>query len=147
MKLSNLSSGKFLIMVTALLWSAFLFSATPASAAVLAAGGDHNLFINDKGTLWAQGDNGYGLSNTLRALWARRRRWPRARITACLEVRWDRNRFWQKRFRFKYRVHAFGLSGVAAVAAGGYHSLALMSDGTVTAWGLNDYHQCEILRI
>ena len=28
-----------------------------------------------------------------------------------------------------------GLSGVTAIAAGDYHSLALKSDGTVVAWG------------
>src|SRR5450830_1351790 len=31
-----------------------------------------------------------------------------------------------------------GLSGVTAIAAGWYHSLALRSDGTVVAWGRND---------
>src|SRR5437868_4019577 len=30
-----------------------------------------------------------------------------------------------------------GLSGVTAIAAGGYHNLALKSDGTVTGWGRN----------
>ena len=28
-----------------------------------------------------------------------------------------------------------GLSGVTAIAAGSYHSLALKGDGTVVAWG------------
>lgn len=32
-----------------------------------------------------------------------------------------------------------GLSGVKAIAVGNYHSAALMSDGSVTAWGLSDY--------
>ena len=32
---------------------------------------------------------------------------------------------------------ANGLSGVAQLAAGGYHSLAVMTDGTVRAWGYN----------
>jgi alpha-tubulin suppressor-like RCC1 family protein len=34
-----------------------------------------------------------------------------------------------------------GLSGVTAVAAGGFHSLALLEDGTVMAWGQNAYGQ------
>ncbi|MFJ4094216.1 RCC1 domain-containing protein [Kitasatospora sp. NPDC089913] len=34
-----------------------------------------------------------------------------------------------------------GLGGVQAVAAGGSHALALLKDGTVRAWGLNDKSQ------
>ncbi|MFB7381583.1 RCC1 domain-containing protein [Kitasatospora purpeofusca] len=34
-----------------------------------------------------------------------------------------------------------GLGGVQAVAAGGAHALALLKDGTVKAWGLNDKSQ------
>jgi len=33
------------------------------------------------------------------------------------------------------------LSGVTAIAAGGYHTLALKNDGSVVAWGDNDYGQ------
>jgi alpha-tubulin suppressor-like RCC1 family protein len=36
-------------------------------------------------------------------------------------------------------VAVSGLSGVTAVAGGGGHSLALLSDSTVMAWGLNEY--------
>ncbi|MGH3944688.1 MAG: VWA domain-containing protein, partial [Pseudonocardiaceae bacterium] len=47
------------------------------------------------------------------------------------------------------KVHAVGsknedgkeLTDVIALAAGWYHSLALLADGTVAAWGLNDYGQ------
>jgi len=38
-------------------------------------------------------------------------------------------------------VQVTGLSGVVAVAGGGYHSLAVKSDGTVWAWGYNSYGQ------
>jgi alpha-tubulin suppressor-like RCC1 family protein len=37
-----------------------------------------------------------------------------------------------------------GLSSVTAIAAGGYHSLALKSDGTVVAWGRNDDGQATV---
>ena len=32
-----------------------------------------------------------------------------------------------------------GLTGVTAIAAGGDHSLALLKNGTVMAWGSNEY--------
>ncbi|HEX5503851.1 MAG TPA: MBG domain-containing protein, partial [Thermomicrobiales bacterium] len=37
-----------------------------------------------------------------------------------------------------------GLAGVVAVAAGGYHSLALKADGTVVAWGYNSHGQADV---
>ena len=37
-----------------------------------------------------------------------------------------------------------GLSGVVAVAAGSSHSLALKADGTVVAWGDNDFGQSDV---
>ena len=37
-----------------------------------------------------------------------------------------------------------GLSDVTAIAAGGYHSLALKSDGTVVAWGANIWGQTDV---
>jgi hypothetical protein len=36
------------------------------------------------------------------------------------------------------------LSGVTAIAAGGYHSVALKSDGTVLAWGDNSSGQTDV---
>ena len=42
---------------------------------------------------------------------------------------------------------AGALSGVTAIAAGHFHSLALKSDGSVLAWGCgggNDYGQCTV---
>lgn len=35
-------------------------------------------------------------------------------------------------------------TGVVAVAAGGYHSLALRADGTVAAWGMNMYGETNV---
>ena len=37
-----------------------------------------------------------------------------------------------------------GLSNVVAIAGGGYHSLALQSNGTVVAWGYNSYGQTTV---
>ena len=36
-----------------------------------------------------------------------------------------------------------GLTGVTAIAAGGYFSLALKSNGTVVAWGNNEFGQAR----
>jgi hypothetical protein len=38
----------------------------------------------------------------------------------------------------------WGLSNVVALAAGNYHSLALLRDGTVVAWGDNAQDQCSV---
>ena len=37
-----------------------------------------------------------------------------------------------------------GLNGVVAIAAGGEHSLAIKPDGTVVAWGYNNYGQSVV---
>jgi len=38
-----------------------------------------------------------------------------------------------------------GLTNVVAIAGGGWHSLALKADGTVTGWGRNDFSQAAAL--
>ena len=84
---------------------------------MIAAGDNHNLLLKSDGTVWAWGNNGTGQlgdgTNT------------------------DRNT----------PVQVVGengvgyLTGVTAVAAGIFHSLALKSDGTVWAWGWNGFGQ------
>ena len=37
-----------------------------------------------------------------------------------------------------------GLSGVVAIAAGGFHTVALKQDGTVVAWGDNNKGQTKV---
>ncbi|ODA90867.1 hypothetical protein ATY41_08100 [Leifsonia xyli subsp. xyli] len=76
----------------------------------IAAGGYHSLALASDGTVWAWGHNNDGeLGN--------------GTTTASTTP-----------------VQAQGLGGrtITAIAAGGYHSLALASDGTVWAWGHNN---------
>ena len=34
-------------------------------------------------------------------------------------------------------------TNIISVACGGYHSVALKSDGTLECWGNNEYNQCN----
>jgi alpha-tubulin suppressor-like RCC1 family protein len=82
----------------------------------IAAGVQHSLALKNDGTVWAWGYNFYGqLGNgTFTTIDPSGVNTP---------------------------VQVTGLTGVKAVAAGGYHSLALKNDGTVWAWGYNLYGQ------
>jgi len=90
----------------------------PAPAAVpgltrvtaVAAGGTHSLALLSDGTVWAWGDNGL--------------RGPAGDGTP--------------RTAATTPVPMPGLGDVTAVSAGNFHSLALLRDGTVRAWGWND---------
>jgi alpha-tubulin suppressor-like RCC1 family protein/subtilisin family serine protease len=79
------------------------------NVSAVSAGGIHTLALKSDGTVWAWGSNQYGQVGV------------------------------QEQFNvFRTRpVQLPGLNGFIAVAAGGMHSLALKSDGTVWAWGAN----------
>jgi len=83
----------------------------------IAAGDLHNLALKSDGTVWAWGDNWWGElgdgTNT--------DRWTPVQVRGPGGVGY--------------------LTNVVAIATGGWHSLALKSDGTVWAWGYNKYGQ------
>ena len=78
----------------------------------IAAGGYHSIALKSDGTVWTWGDNGYGQLGS--GAWTDNSLIP---------------------------VQVSGLTGVVAIAAGGAHTLALKSDGTLWAWGSNQYGQ------
>jgi len=92
--------------------------ATPADVSgtgvtQVSAGGLHSLALHSDGTVWAWGNNFFGqLGNGT------------ANSSASLTP-----------------VQVTGLTGVTQVSAGGFDSLALRSDGTVWAWGMNNVGQ------
>jgi RHS repeat-associated protein len=81
----------------------------------VAAGEDHSVALMDNGTVRTWGSNEMGqLGNGDPVGYGNRRLTP---------------------------VLVPGLTGVVAIAAGRFHSLAVLSDGTVRAWGLNNLGQ------
>ncbi|AKT40998.1 MopE-related protein [Chondromyces crocatus] len=86
----------------------------PASAPreAVAAGAFHSLYLRDDGTVWAWGHNGDGQLGDGTVLT------PRATP-----------------------VRTVNLPPIAAIAAGGFHSLALDTAGHLWSWGLNTFGQ------
>jgi hypothetical protein len=83
----------------------------------LAAGINHSLVLKNDGTVWAWGDNTYGqLGNGTTG----------GSSSTPVQVK-DGNGGY--------------LQDVTAIAAGGFHNLALKDDGTVVVWGLNSLGQ------
>ena len=83
----------------------------------IAAGDYHSLALKSDGTVWAWGQNGEGQLGD--------------------GTNMDRSTPVQVLNEYKPDY----LTGVEAIAAGGQHSLALKSDGTVRVWGSNTYGQ------
>ena len=78
------------------------------SVVAVAAGGNHTLAVKADGTLWAWGLNNFGQLG---------------------DGTTGTNRL--------SPVQVSGLTNVVAAAAGSYHSLALLADGTAKSWGYN----------
>jgi alpha-tubulin suppressor-like RCC1 family protein len=92
----------------------FLKIGTDNDWAIVAAGGNHTVALKTDGSLWAWGANGYGQLGDGSS--------------------------------FSYYVRNNPLKIVAdndwaAVAAGGEHTVALKTDGSLWAWGRNEYGQ------
>jgi len=83
----------------------------------IAGGGFHSLALKSDGTVWAWGRNNSGQLGNGSSGTGKDESSP---------------------------VQVTGISGVIAIAAGYYHSLALKNDGTVWAWGRNNYGQLGI---
>ncbi len=103
------------------------------------AAGGHSLALKQDGTVVAWGQPlraGQCPGGVERGDRDRRRRGPQSGVEA------GRHRRRLGRQQRSGRPQCpVGLSGVTAIAAGGYHSLALKQDGTVVAWGCNGYGQ------
>lgn len=80
-----------------------------AATPMVAGGSAHSVALKSDGTVWTWGSNAYG------QLGVNSTTTPTSNTP----------------------VQVTGLSGITAIAAGGGHTLALKSDGTVWAWGLN----------
>jgi alpha-tubulin suppressor-like RCC1 family protein len=84
------------------------------SVKTIAAGLKHSIALKSDGTVWGWGDNYYGQIGT-----------------GALGLG----------LQYNSPAPVAGLSGIIAISAGEYHSLALKNDGTVWVWGRNNLGQ------
>ncbi len=89
----------------------------------IAAGGEHSLALLSDGTVMAWGADGYGQLGNATAEDPKEEEEPKEEPPKEEEV------------RSEVPVPVSGVSGVTAIAAGAHHSLALLGNGTVMAWG------------
>lgn len=109
------------------------------TVAAIAAGGWHNLFLKEDGTVGAWGNDAYGqrrvppeLSNVV-AIAAGYYHSLALRVDGTV-VGWGSNQYGRISI-------PPGLSNAVCISAGGYHSLALREDATVVAWGDSRFGQ------
>jgi len=140
-----------------------------AEVTAIAAGNTHALALNEKGIVWAWGDNLYGQLGRYNNMGRERPNPTPQRVVSLLDVTaiagglhhslalredgtvwaWGNNRYGQlgnsnhtgSDHPHPTPVQVAGLVNVTAIAAGYNYCLALMSDGTVWAWGDNRYGQ------
>ena len=95
----------------------------------IAAGWGHTVALKNDGTVWAWGDNHFGQlgDNTTT------RRLTPVQISGLTDFPVQKNGV--------TGVQISGLTSITAIAAGAFHTFALSNDGTVWAWGRNDYGQ------
>lgn len=116
----------YLVAVTLIAGFASSFSESRAAAIVqVAAGGFHSAAVKDDGTVWAWGPTSYGiLGDTKPEVTAFA--WPHRYSTLPVQVTGK---------------DAGALAGIVQISAGQHYTLALAADGTVWAWGSNDFGQ------
>jgi alpha-tubulin suppressor-like RCC1 family protein len=91
-----------------------------APVAAIQGGELHNTALKANGTVWSWGFNKYGQLGDGSTNWGNNTNLSTA------------------------PVQAFGLTNVRSLGGRGYHTLALKNDGTVWAWGCNDYGELGI---
>jgi alpha-tubulin suppressor-like RCC1 family protein len=94
----------------------------------IAAGGEHALALLSDGTVMAWGENEYGQLGNRTVTEENRKKEEEEREVEVENIS-------------DVPVPVEGLSGVTAITAGANHSLALLSGGTVMAWGEDKYGQ------
>ncbi|MBI3987452.1 MAG: VCBS repeat-containing protein [Lentisphaerae bacterium] len=100
----------------------------------IAAGYYHGLAVNNQGVVFAWGDNDYGqLGNPAVTL--------HMGLPSAVQ---GYSPIYTPIIYTTQATNVPGISGVARVAAGEFHSLALKSDGTVFAWGRNNVGQLGV---
>jgi len=100
---------------------------TLAGVTAIAAGGNFSLALKSDGTVWAWGNNGKGQLGDNSHETSRKAKQVQMLVTKSTDP--------------KINDIVAPLEGITAIAAGGSHALALKGDGTIYAWGYNEFGQ------